>query len=61
MDSPENAAPEGHEPVTESHDPPVPEAYSAFMRTGWGERHARIREEGLWRRAGRVPVLSPRG
>ena len=22
----------------ESHDPPVPEAYSAFMRTGWGER-----------------------
>ncbi len=38
MDSPENAAPEGHEPLTESHDPPVPEAYSAFMRTGWGER-----------------------
>ena len=38
MDSPENAAPEGHEPATESHDPPVPEAYSAFMRTGWGER-----------------------
>ena len=38
MDSPENASPEGHEPVTESHDPPVPEAYSAFMRTGWGER-----------------------
>ena len=38
MDTPENAAPEGHEPVTESHDPPVPEAYSAFMRTGWGER-----------------------
>lgn len=23
---------------TESHDPAVPEAYSAFMRTGWGER-----------------------
>jgi Xaa-Pro aminopeptidase len=23
---------------TGSHDPPVPEAYSAFMRTGWGER-----------------------
>src|SRR6188472_3912407 len=22
----------------ESHDPAVPEAYSAFMRTGWGER-----------------------
>ena len=23
---------------TESHDPAVPEAYAAFMRTGWGER-----------------------
>ncbi|WP_343061431.1 aminopeptidase P family protein [Nocardioides luti] len=23
---------------TESHDPKVPEAWSAFMRTGWGER-----------------------
>ena len=22
---------------TESHDPAVPEAYAAFMRTGWGE------------------------
>ena len=39
MDSTEAAAPEGDgEPVTESHDPPVPEAYAAFMRTGWGER-----------------------
>jgi Xaa-Pro aminopeptidase len=27
-----------HEPVTESHDAPVPEAYAAFMRTGWGDR-----------------------
>jgi Xaa-Pro aminopeptidase len=26
------------EPRTESHDPAVPEAYAAFMRTGWGER-----------------------
>ncbi len=25
-------------PRTESHDPAVPEAYAAFMRTGWGER-----------------------
>ncbi|GAB2881969.1 aminopeptidase P family protein [Myroides odoratimimus subsp. xuanwuensis] len=24
--------------ATESHDPAVPEAYAAFMRTGWGER-----------------------
>ncbi len=29
--------PEG-ELHTESHDPAVPEAYSKFMRTGWGER-----------------------
>ncbi len=46
LDPEENTAPEagptshqaGHEPVTESHDPPVPEAYAAFMRTGWGDR-----------------------
>ena len=29
---------ESTEPKTESHDPAVPEAYAAFMRTGWGER-----------------------
>ena len=26
------------QPKTESHDPAVPDAYAAFMRTGWGER-----------------------
>jgi len=26
------------EPKTESHDPAVPEAYAAFMRTGWDDR-----------------------
>ena len=26
----------------ESHDPPVPEAYAAFMRTGWGERELEV-------------------
>lgn len=26
------------EPRTETHDPAVPEAYAAFMRTGWGDR-----------------------
>ncbi len=26
------------EPATESHDPAVPQAYAAFMRTGWGDR-----------------------
>ncbi len=32
--------PEGtdSQPKTESHDPAVPEAYAAFMRTGWGDR-----------------------
>ena len=30
--------PENAGPKTESHDPAVPEAYAAFMRTGWGER-----------------------
>ena len=29
---------EGAELHTEAHDPAVPEAYSQFMRTGWGER-----------------------
>src|SRR4051812_9235898 len=26
------------EPATESHDPSVPEAWSRFMRQGWGDR-----------------------
>ena len=30
-----------HELHTEGHDPAVPAAYSAFMRTGWGDREAR--------------------
>ncbi len=30
------------QPRTESHDPAVPEAYAAFMRTGWGEREATV-------------------
>jgi len=33
-----HTGPETTEPKTESHDPAVPEAYAAFMRTGWGER-----------------------
>ncbi|MGI8645682.1 MAG: aminopeptidase P family protein [Nocardioides sp.] len=39
---PEGGDATGSQPTTEfkteSHDPAVPEAYSAFMRTGWGER-----------------------
>ena len=34
----EETAPETATPRTESHDPAVPEAYAAFMRTGWGDR-----------------------
>jgi len=34
----EVTASEGAHPHTESHDPAVPEAYAAFMRTGWGDR-----------------------
>ena len=30
------------EPRTESHDPAVPAAYAAFMRTGWGDRELDI-------------------
>jgi Xaa-Pro aminopeptidase len=34
----EQTTPESAAPKTESHDPAVPAAYSAFMRKGWGER-----------------------
>jgi len=34
----EQYTPETALPKTESHDPKVPEAWSAFMRTGWGDR-----------------------
>ncbi|WP_435742408.1 aminopeptidase P family protein [Nocardioides sp. SYSU DS0663] len=36
--TPEVPAQPKNEPATESHDPAVPPAYSAFMRTGWGDR-----------------------
>ncbi|WP_308192598.1 aminopeptidase P family protein [Nocardioides sp. CFH 31398] len=32
----------GEELRTESHDPAVPEAYAAFMRTGWGTRETEL-------------------
>ena len=34
----EQITPETPAPKTESHDPKVPEAWKAFMRTGWGDR-----------------------
>ena len=27
-----------HAPAVQGHDPAVPEAYAALMRTGWGDR-----------------------
>jgi Xaa-Pro aminopeptidase len=36
--SEQEITPESSEPKTEQHDPAVPEAYAAFMRTGWGDR-----------------------
>jgi Xaa-Pro aminopeptidase len=36
--STENPPESSSESHTESHDPAVPEAYAAFMRTGWGDR-----------------------
>ncbi len=40
---------------TESHDPAVPEAYSAFMRTGWGDRELAVTAHAItdWARARR--------
>jgi len=40
---------------TESHDPTVPQAYSAFMRTGWGERELDVAAHPItdWARARR--------
>ncbi len=37
---------------TESHDPAVPEAYAAFMRTGWGERELDLPEHPITSWAG---------
>ncbi|WP_246160408.1 aminopeptidase P family protein [Nocardioides humilatus] len=35
------------EPKTESHDPSVPEAYAAFMRTGWDERELEVAQHPI--------------
>ena len=43
--TPETASPQqqsGAHPKTESHDPAVPEAYSRFMRQGWGDRELEL-------------------
>ena len=43
------------QPATESHDPAIPEAYSAFMRTGWGDRELDLPEHPItpWAQARR--------
>ncbi len=38
----EETTPETTTPHTESHDPAVPDAYAAFMRTGWGDRQLEL-------------------
>jgi len=38
----EQTTPESAEPKTESHDPAVPPAYAAFMRTGWDDPETRL-------------------
>ncbi len=38
----EQTTPEAPGPKTESHDPAVPAAYAAFMRSGWGERELNL-------------------
>lgn len=38
----EQATSRADEPRTESHDPAVPQAYAAFMRTGWGDRELEL-------------------
>ncbi|WP_319804059.1 aminopeptidase P family protein [Nocardioides dongkuii] len=43
--------PETTEPRTESHDPAVPEAYSRFMRSGWGERELDLPRQPVAERA----------
>ena len=43
----EQTTPEATAPKTESHDPAVPEAYSAFMRQGWGERELDLPEHPI--------------
>ncbi len=47
----DQTTPESTEPKTESHDPAVPEAYSRFMRTGWGDRELDLPRQAVADRA----------
>ena len=47
-DSTQTTPPEpSHELKTEQHDPAVPEAYAAFMRTGWGDRELDLPQHSI--------------
>ena len=46
---------------TESHDPAVPDAYAAFMRTGWGERELDLPEHPIAPHAAPTPGGARRG
>ncbi|WP_200958009.1 aminopeptidase P family protein [Nocardioides sp. Soil805] len=43
----------GSQLATESHDPAVPAAYAAFMRTGWGERELDVPRHPITEHAAR--------
>ena len=49
-DTPQNA------PKTEQHDPAVPEAYAAFMRTGWDDREDDVARHPIADQIGRSHV-----
>ncbi len=60
---PEGTGPGTAGPKTESHDPPVPEAYAEFMRQGWGGRDLDLppRPVAPWaeRRRGQLAAMFP--
>ena len=47
----DETTPESTEPKTESHDLAVPEPYSRFMRTGWGDRELELPRQPVADRA----------
>ncbi|MFI5626496.1 aminopeptidase P family protein [Nocardioides sp. NPDC051685] len=56
----DNGAPTPAEDHTESHDQPVPEAWSNFMREGWDDREAEVPEHPItpWAAARRQRLAS---
>jgi Xaa-Pro aminopeptidase len=58
-ETPGQDAAEGAAEHTETHDLPVPDAYAAFMRTGWGERELDVAPHPVtpWARARRERLV----